>query len=181
MSSTRILLGVITGAHGIQGAVKIKSFTEESQAIAAYGPLQDKSGKRAFSITILGEAKGQIIARLEGVRDRNQAESLRGVELYVQRNVLPELDDNAFLIEDLIGMAAYAEDGSLCGQISAFHNYGAGDILEITFDDGKSEMFSFTDANFPQIDVGARRVTFCPPEILTTGKTTEARASTREE
>lgn len=168
MNEHRILLGVITSAHGIRGEVKIKSFTDDPSALGRYGPLQDKTGKRAFTLKILGEQKGLVLAAIDGVRDRNAAELLRGVELYGPRNALPTAEEGEYFVEDLIGMAV-VQDGTPIGTLKAFHNFGAGDILEIAFADGREELFSFTDANFPDIDMEARRITFCPPDVLMIG------------
>jgi 16S rRNA processing protein RimM len=170
--SERILLGVITSAHGIQGEVKIKSFTDNPKALGTYGPLQDRTGQRMFTLRIHSEQKGMLIGSVDGVHDRNAAELLRGVELYAAREALAPAEEGEFLVEDLIGLTVW-QDGQSVGTIKAFYNFGAGDILEITFTDGREEMFSFTDANFPEIDMTARHITFCPPEILAVGDAAE--------
>jgi 16S rRNA processing protein RimM len=168
MNKNRILLGVITSAHGIRGEVKIKSFTDDPKALGSYGPLQDKTGKRNFVVKVQGEQKGMVLAAIEGVRNRNAAELLRGTELYAERNLLPSMEEGEYFVEDLIGMDVM-QDGETVGAVKAFHNFGAGDILEIAFSNGREELFSFTGANFPDIDLAARRVTFCPPEVLIIG------------
>ena len=88
--SDRVCLGIVTGPHGVQGAVRIKSFTEAPADVARYGGLTDKTGDRRFQLRLLGTAKGVVIARLSGVEDRNQAEALRGLLLYLPRSALPQ-------------------------------------------------------------------------------------------
>ena len=67
----RILLGRIAGAHGVRGELRIQSYTAEPEAIAAYGPLADKTGRRTFRLALRGRVRGdQLIVHIEGV-DRN--------------------------------------------------------------------------------------------------------------
>lgn len=128
-----ICLGVITGVKGIRGEVKIKSFTEDPEDLTAYGPLYDASGKTVFKIKTVGLAKGQLVARIKDVSDRNQAEALKGTELFVSRDKLPDVDDeDAFYYADLIGLkVVLQDDGSLFGKVVQVHDFGAGDMLEV--------------------------------------------------
>lgn len=166
-SSVRLIaLGVITGAHGVHGRVKVKSYTENPQNIASYGALSDKWGEREFSLRITGRLKELLLAEIEGVTKREQADALRGVELCVPRDHLPMPEnDGEFLIEDLIGLSVQLDDGTAYGRVKAFHNYGAGDILEIApVSGGETELVMFTDENFSEIT--ETTITFHPPEIL---------------
>lgn len=168
-SDTTLLLGVITGAHGLRGEVKIKSFTNIPADIARYGALQDKSGERLFTLQVTGEAKGLVLAKVNEVRDRNAAERLRGVELYVDASRLPPPEDGEYFVEDLIGMQVRDSHGAPVGDVTAMHDYGAGDLVEITFPDGRNELFAFCDANFPEVNLEERYLVFSPPEILAAG------------
>ena len=161
-----IVLGVITGAHGVRGEVKIKSFTAAAEDVVAYGPLQDKQGK-SYIVNIRSASKGQLIASIQGISDRNQAELLRGIELCIPRSALPDTAEDEYYVEDLIGMSVFTPDGEAYGTIRRVDNYGAGDIVEIASLTGETSLVSFTHAVFPQIDVPARRVTYIPPELLT--------------
>jgi len=160
-----IPLGVITGAHGVRGIVKIKTYTEIPEKIADYSPLTDKEGTREFSLRITGRLKELFLCEITGITGREQAEALRGVELCVPRNRLPAAKEGTFLIEDLIGLPVRLKDGTEYGLVKAFHNYGAGDILEIApIGGGESELVLFLEENFPVITADA--LTFNPPEIL---------------
>lgn len=127
--SVLILLGRITGAHGIRGAVKLKSFAQNPSDISGYGPLVTGDG-RAFEIARLKPAGDEFIADLEGVRDRNAAEALKGVELFIAREKLPQPKDGEVYLADLIGKPVFA-DGVELGKVASIENYGAGDLMEL--------------------------------------------------
>jgi 16S rRNA processing protein RimM len=159
-----VLVGVIVGAHGIKGEVKLKSFTSEPLSIGRYGPLQSSSGQ-SFEITKLKTAKDDFIASLKGLVDRNEAEVLKGVELFVGREKLPKLKDNETYAHDLMGLDVMLENGSKLGKLVGVPNYGAGDLLEVAID-GNSEtvLIPFTNAFVPQDDFTNGRITVFLPE-----------------
>lgn len=167
----RILLGHIAGAHGIRGEVLIKTYTEAPENVGAYGPLSDESGSRTFNLKSARATPKGVVARLQGIDDRNAAEALKGIALYIERERLPAAADGEFYHADLIGLAAVAGDGKPVGEIVAVQNYGAGDLLEIRLaGSSKTELVPFTDACVPQIDIAARRVVV----VLATGATDDA-------
>src|ERR1051326_1505746 len=126
-----VLLAVIIGAQGLKGAVKAKIFTATPGALTAYGPLHDARGRR-FSITDVRPGKtGEGVMSLAGVADRNQAEALKGTELFVARSVLPPTAPDEFYHADLIGLEAQDGEGRVLGRVAAIHNFGAGDVIEI--------------------------------------------------
>jgi 16S rRNA processing protein RimM len=93
----RVLLGRIAGAHGLKGEVKIAAFTAQPEDVAAYGPLSTADGARVFEITSLRRSGGgSVIAWLQGVTDRNEAEQLRGTALYVSRAALPAAEEDEY-------------------------------------------------------------------------------------
>ncbi len=160
----RILLGRIAGAHGIRGEVLIKTFTAAPENIGAYGPLSDETGTRTFKLKSARATPKGVVARLQGVDDRNGAEALRGIALYIERDRLPEAAEDEFYHADLVGLAAVSPDGKPVGEIIAVQNYGAGDLLEIRLaGSSKTELVPFTDAAVPQVDVAARRVVVLMP------------------
>ncbi|MBX6369503.1 MAG: ribosome maturation factor RimM [Rhodospirillales bacterium] len=164
MPDARVLVGVIVGAHGVRGAVRIKPFTAEPAAIAAYGPLEDETGTRRFEIRLVGEGKGVVIATLKGIGDRNAAEALKGLRLYVARAALPPPGEEEFYHADLIGLAAVRRDGTLLGRVCAVHDFGAGDSLELALADGGTLLVPFTKAVVPEIDVAGGKLVVEPPE-----------------
>jgi len=162
--SKRILLGSIAGAHGIRGEVLIKTFTASPENIGAYGPLSDESGARKFEIETARASPKGVVARVRGVADRNGAEALKGVDLYIDRDRLPAAAEGEFYHADLIGLTAVDHDGKPMGEIVAVQNYGAGDLLEIRLAGaGKTELVPFTDDAVPEVDIAARRVVVVLP------------------
>ena len=163
-----VVMGVITSAHGIRGEVKIRSFTEVPEDIASYGPLLLDDGPETVEIVRLRPAKGAFIARLKGVEDRNAAELLRGRELKLPRERLPDIEDeDTFYHSDLVGLRAEKEDGSPAGEVVAVHDFGAGDLLEIR-PEGTRETYylPFTKEAVPDVDVRGGRVVINPPAEL---------------
>jgi 16S rRNA processing protein RimM len=162
-----VLLGRISGAHGIRGDVKITSFTAVPQDIAAYGPLTDGKGQN-FTIERLRPLNGMGVAVLfRGVADRNGAEALRGVELYVARSKLPEPEEDEWYYSDLIGLAAVNADGETVGEVVAVQDFGAGDLLEIRQPgERQTLLLPFTKASVPVVDMKAGRVVIVPPEDM---------------
>lgn len=168
MIPPRVCLGVITGAHGVRGLVKVKSFTEQPEDLTRYGPLGDEAGKRQFRLTLKGRAKDALLASIEGVRDRDAAQDLRGTRLTVPRTALPAIDEpETFYYADLEGLAVEDADGQAVGTIKAVLNHGAGDLLEILPPDGgRSLLVPFTRLAVPEIDLAGGRVVVAPPEEI---------------
>ncbi len=166
MPDSLLCLGVITGAHGIKGEVKIKTFTESPGAIAIYGALHTRSGGASYRIDRYRVAKDLVIASLEGVTDRNAAEALKGTELCVRRKSLPELEDsNEFYHADLIGLRVELGDGSVFGSVVALLNFGAGDIIEIAPEGNKETvLFPFTRKTVPEVDIAKGRIIVALPD-----------------
>lgn len=165
-----ICLGVITGVKGIRGEVKIKTFTQSPENLTAYGPLYDASGKTVFKVKIVGQAKGQLVARIKDVSDRNQAEALKGTELFVSRDKLPAVDEeDAFYHADLIGLnVVLKENGSLFGKVVQVYDFGAGDMLEVqkegTTGARNTVLFPFTEQMVPLVDGKNGQIVVDPPE-----------------
>lgn len=163
MANSRICVGVIVGVHGVRGLVRIKSFTENPADVAAYGPLYDADGRRRFTLDVTGSAKGALLARIEGIGDRNAAEALKGTDLFVDRGALPQTGEDEFYYTDLIGLSVVLADGSPYGTVCALHEFGAGDVIEITLDSGGVSVLPFTQSVVPEIDLDSGRVTVVPP------------------
>jgi 16S rRNA processing protein RimM len=156
----------IGAAHGVRGAVKLWTFTEDPLAGTRKGALSTKDGARQFEVTHAREAKGFLVATLKGVDDRNAAERLSGTELYIAREKLPATQAGEYYHADLIGLAAVTTADALLGRVIAIHNFGAGDIIEIAPPSGPTMLLPFSDAVVPTVDVaGGRVVIELPDEI----------------
>jgi 16S rRNA processing protein RimM len=161
-----ICVARIGAAHGVRGAVKLWTFTEDPLAVKAYGPLLTKDGARQFEVTSAREAKGHLVATLKGVSTREEAERLNGIELYIAREKLPGTDEDEYYHADLIGLAAVNAAGEPLGRVIAIHNFGAGDIIEIAPPSGSTLLLPFTNAVVPTVDLaGGRVVIELPAEI----------------
>jgi len=165
MPQDRVLLGVVAAPHGVRGLVRIKSFTEDPMAVAAYGPLSDESGKKEYRVEALSAARGAVLARIEGVADRTAAEALRGLRLFVERQRLPHTGEREWYEADLIGLEAVGTDGRDWGKVIAFHDFGAGSVMEVS----GGVMLPFTDEAVPEIDVAGGKVLIDPPAGLLAG------------
>lgn len=164
--SALICVARIGAAHGVRGAVKLWTFTEDPFAVKRYGPLLSKDGKRQFELAQAREAKDHLVATFKGVTTRDEAERLNGIELYVAREKLPATDPGEYYHADLIGLAAVTADGDALGRVLAIHNFGAGDIIEIAPLKGATMLLPFTNAVVPEVDIAGGRVVIAPPQEI---------------
>jgi 16S rRNA processing protein RimM len=161
-----ICVARVGAAHGVRGAVKLWTFTEDPLAVTRYGPLLTSDGTREFELAHAREAKGHLVAQFAGVNTRDQAERLNGLELYVARERLPATNDDEYYQVDLIGLAAVTTANEPLGRVIAIHNFGAGDILEIAPPKGMTMLLPFSNAVVPTVDIpGGRMVIALPQEI----------------
>ena len=164
--AAHICIARIGAAHGVRGAVKLWTFTEQPLAVMDYGPLATRDGARRFEVTHAREAKGHLVATLKGIATREDAERLNGVELYVAREKLPATGEDEYYHADLIGLAAVTPANEPLGRVIAIHNFGAGDIIEIGPAHGATMLLPFTNAVVPSVDLeGGRVVIELPSEI----------------
>ncbi|MCU9847880.1 ribosome maturation factor RimM [Defluviimonas sp. WL0024] len=165
MATDRICVGAISGAFGVKGEVRLKSFCAQPEAIAAYAPLYTEDGSRSFTVKITREVPGGLGARLSGVTTKEEADALRGVSLFADRSKLPNLPDDEFYHADLIGLEVLDTGGQRLGTVRAVFNHGAGDILEIFAPGRKTALLlPFTKAIVPTVDLTAGRIIADPPE-----------------
>lgn len=165
MAADRILMGIILGAHGVRGAVRLKSFAAEPESFRAYGPLQDRMGKRSFRLEPIGQTRGAVLAKIDGVTDRDQADALKGIELYLSRTALPPVAPDEFYQADLIGLQAELADGTALGRVTGVLDYGQGDMLEIA-GEKESLVIPFTHQTVPSVDLAQGRIVVSPPPGL---------------
>jgi 16S rRNA processing protein RimM len=164
--ATPICVARIGAAHGVRGAVKLWTFTEDPLAVKRFGPLTTKDGVRQFEVTTAREAKGHLVATLKGIATREDAERLNGVELYIAREKLPATGEDEYYHADLIGLAAVTPANEPLGRVVAIHNFGAGDIIEIAPPQGATMLLPFTNAVVPSVDLAGGRVMIELPEEI---------------
>lgn len=159
-----LLMGRIGAAHGIKGEVRIQSFTEDPMALVSYGPLETNRPGLVIRILAARTTTNVLVARIEGVNDRNAAEKLNGVELYVDRALLPEPDEDDYYHADLLGLRAQLADGTALGTVAAVPNFGAGDILEIRDErTGDTYLYPFSKAVVPEVRLKDGYLVIAPP------------------
>ena len=159
-----VLLAAVIGAQGLKGEVKVKLFTATPDALPRYGVLHTGDGRR-FKITAFRPAKeGEAVIAFEGVRDRNQAEALKGTELFVERAALPETGEEEFYHADLIGLEVRDSEGRVLGKVSGLHNFGASDVLEFARPDGDSVHLAFTKETVPVLNIAEGFIIVAVPE-----------------
>jgi len=159
--ASRVCLGVIVGAKGLRGEVRIKSFTEDPADVAAYGPVSASDGRK-FALTVTGTAQGLVTVRLKGVADRNAAEALKGLELYVDRSALPAAEEGSYYHADLIGLDVALATGEELGRVTAVHNFGGGDMIDVKRSDGRSEFVPFNATAVAAVDMAGGRIVINP-------------------
>lgn len=150
------------GAHGVHGAVKVKSFTQAPEDFTAYGPLLDKGGQVVLTPKNPRPVGNAFAMRSPEIKTREQAMMLKGTQLFVPRSLLPEPEEDEFYYTDLIGIEVKTVAGKRMGTIRGVHNFGAGDMLEIEPEKNSNKSASFfhpfTKQAVPKIDIAARRV-----------------------
>jgi 16S rRNA processing protein RimM len=159
---SRVCIAQIGAAHGVRGEVRLKPFTEDPLAVTRYGVLESEDGERRFEIEAVRPAKDMLVARLKGVTDRNAAEALKNIRLYVARAKLPKPNADEFYHADLVGLTAQKKNGETVGTVKAIHNFGAGDLLEIEAASGATIMLPFNETTVPVVDVAGGRIVVEP-------------------
>lgn len=155
----KVCVGMITKPHGIKGHVCVHSYCETPEDIFTYQPLTNKTGDVQFKLVSVGTVRGLFVASVNGITDRNLAETLAKTELYMDRDLLPEVEgDDTFYVSDLIGLTIISETGESLGQVMAVENFGAGDILECKSDVYRTFMVPFTDDAVISVDMDTAQI-----------------------
>ncbi|KZY04820.1 MULTISPECIES: ribosome maturation factor RimM [unclassified Sulfitobacter] len=160
----RVCVGAIAGAYGVRGEVRVKSFCANPEDIETYSPLTDAAGARSFALAILRPIKNGFAARIAEVSTKEEADALRGVDLYAARGDLPSLPDDEFYHADLIGLEVYDTGGTLIGKVRTVQNHGADDLLELQLAGSSATVYlPFTRSAVPTVDLSAGRIIADPP------------------
>ena len=168
--SDMICVGRLAGAFGVRGEVRLKSFCAEPETIVDYAPLVTADGREFRQIVLTGQGSGAYTARVDGITTKEEADALKGTDLFAPRDRLPALPDDEYYHADLIGLAVHDTGGALLGTVRAVLNHGAGDLLEILPPGGsETVLLPFTLAAVPTVDLAAGRIVADPPEGLFAG------------
>ena len=140
-------VGVILGAHGIAGGLKIKSFCEVPRLIETYNPLKIEGYPKTLSIKIIGSLKDALQATATEIKDRDSAMKLKGKLLFAERNKLPEIDEDEYYFTDLVDLTVKDTNDIIIGKIKNVENHGAGTFLEILLNEGLKTILVPFDKN----------------------------------
>lgn len=167
MTEQKVCVGAISGAYGVRGEVRIKSFCAVAEDIERYAPLSSDDGSKLFHLALIRPAKNGFVARIAEVATKEEADALKGTQLFAQRDQLPSLPDDEYYHADLIGLDVFDSGGALLGRIKSVLDHGAGDILEVQLPDtSETVLLPFTLAAVPTVDLDAGRVIADPPDGL---------------
>jgi 16S rRNA processing protein RimM len=160
MDGRLILVGQVAGAFGAKGELRITAFTADPLSLLAYGALRAEDGSEILKLAAGRAVKGGLIARAEPALTRSEAESLRGLKLFVERSAFAALDEEDYYVADLVGLEAISPAGETIGQVKSVANFGAGDLLEIDPSDGSPTWWApFTQAAVPSVRLAERQLT----------------------
>lgn len=131
-----VLMGRISGAHGIKGELKIRPYSGEATGLLGCSRLLLAVGEnvepKAWKVEQSRAHKGWALVKLEGCSDRSCAEQLQRADVYIHEDDLPELEEGEFYLRDLEGKAVKTEDGQVIGVITGLLTGGAQDVLQVT-------------------------------------------------
>jgi 16S rRNA processing protein RimM len=164
MAERLILVGQVGGAFGVRGEVRITAFTEDPEALLRYRDLLRETGAPGLTLVSGRAAKAGIVARAKEIATPEQADALRGLKLFIERDRLPAPDEDEFYLADLIGLAVFDTAGARLGAVKAVQNFGADDLLEIAPADGAATWWlPFTREAVPTVDIAGGRIVASPP------------------
>lgn len=167
MSEGKICVGAVGGSYGVRGEVRLKSFCAVAEDIESYSPLTSEDGGTLFHLALIRPMKNGFVARIAEAATKEEADALKGTQLFAGRDQLPSLPDDEFYHTDLIGLQVWDTGGTLLGSIKNVLDHGAGDLLDVQRP-GSSEtvLLPFTRAAVPTVDLSAGRVIADPPDGL---------------
>ena len=166
-TTDRVVVGAFAGAFGVNGEVRLKSYCADPGAIADYTPLFTEEGRSFATVVLTGQAGNALVARVDGIVTKEEADALKGAVLYADRQMLPDLPDDEYYYTDLVGLDVFDTGGQNLGFVKSVQNHGASDLLEV-YRPGMtaSVLVPFTLASVPTVDLQARRIVADPPEGL---------------
>ncbi|MEE9427168.1 MAG: ribosome maturation factor RimM [Paracoccaceae bacterium] len=165
--TAKICLGAIAGSFGVNGEVRLKSFCADPAVISDFGPLSTEDGSQEYNVKILRPVKNGFAARLTGIKTKEQADALRGTQLFTDRDKLPSLPDDEYYHTDLIGLTMLDTGGTELGTVKGVQNHGAGDLIEVQVPDSLATILvPFTLAAVPTVDLTSGRIIADPPDGL---------------
>jgi len=174
----KILFAKVNSVFGIKGDVKLIVFSDNPENIEKYSLFDEKENPLKIKIsnknkTVIGTSSGNpiIIAKIDGINDRNAAELMRGKEIFTNRTDFEETNEDEFYYVDLIGLDVVDSASKKIGKVANILDHGAGGVIEIKFDeivDGKDHIdnFPFKNEIFPEVNLKEGFIRFEMPEVV---------------
>ncbi len=156
----KLVLGKIVGLYGVEGWVKLESYSEPRSRIFKYSPwFVGNAGDAVEYADVKGRAQGKgIVARLPGVDSRDAAAALIGAEIRILRSALPKPKRGEYYWVDLEGLDVFNLEGVAFGKVSHLFSTGANDVL-VAVDDGRERLIPFVTGDFvKQVDIEGGRI-----------------------
>lgn len=163
MQDRLIEMGIIVAPLGIKGEVKLNPLCAIAQ-FKKYSQFYDKDG-HALKLNVKRIQKNQLVLKLDDICDRNQAETIRGMSIFVKRSELPNLAKDTYYICDLLNLDVY-ENGQKIGVVSGVENYGASDVMEITLSDKNKKLIAMSKQTIQNVDIQNGKVNVCIPDEI---------------
>jgi len=177
-------VAIIVGAHGVHGAVKVKSFTQNPEDFSIYGPLLNEDGEVVLTPKNPRPINNAFTMRSPEIKTREQAMSMKGTQLFVPRSAFPEVEEDDFYYTDLVGLDVKSTDGKRIGTVLNVHDFGAGTMLEIkpgkSAENQNSFFHPFTKIAVPKVDIKAGRIVIHIEEAVM-GRAPSSEAETSED
>jgi len=159
-----LIVGKILKPHGVRGMMKIISYMHKPEDIFTAKVFYKLQNFIPIDLRVHQKLDDQnFICTSNNVLNRLEAEKLHSCYLFIEKSTLPLPKQGEFYIEDLKKLTVVDEAGNKIGVVHDIYNFGAGDIIEISFDEGKLEMYSFNQDTFPNVDIKASTILFIPP------------------
>lgn len=158
MSSREVVVGKITGVHGVRGYVRLLSYTSPPERIWEYAPFYI-SGEVCV-MGLIGSSRGSFIVRIAGLEDRDRALSVVGSEVSVLRENFPVIDDDEYYYCDLIGLEVVSSGKKRLGRVMTVEDYGAGVIIVWSNLSGQEELHPYSDDFFGEVDLSKGEIEF---------------------
>ncbi|MEM7283789.1 MAG: ribosome maturation factor RimM [Pseudomonadota bacterium] len=156
-----VVVGRIAGVYGVKGWVRVESFTQPITNIFDYDPwtLLGPGGTQRQCAKAEGRPHGKgLIAKFEGLSDREEAVALVGHEVAVPRRELPEVEQGSFYWADLEGLSVVTKQGQALGQVDHLIETGANDVLVVEGERQRLIPFLWERVVL-QVDLDAKRIT----------------------
>jgi 16S rRNA processing protein RimM len=157
-----IKIAKILSPHALAGEMRVFSYIEDIQLFTKIPLIIDNNPIKISKIRRINQ---KIIIKIDGINNISDAEKLNNQEIYANQKDLPHSDDDGFAVHELINVDVYDKNNNHFGQVINIYNFGAGDVIEIKSQE-KTELYTFSDENFPEIDIIARKMIINPPEEI---------------